>query len=393
MEENKITEDASQEESTSPALELPQSVIEQREKEAAVMEIAAQLSSGLVKDKSNFTLLVSSMLASRQLYAMCLHEMDAICGDPEDLLKDFPELRKEMEEKGVEPDEGLILMVKEILINAAAVQAQAPFEDKILFEGMVGSVLPWMKQVCAEHSAVQEEAMVAANKEAEEKRINSKINLLHEDGVGRETSYLIVGNASLVYFVLHLLSQDALDGSKSNVFQQFRLHANRYKRVIRDSRVCYGTIGQLPDREISNNQKAQIKVSDMYHAYESQFQSPMDLMIVDDIQDFGKHAGRTGLASFQTTINETQKELKRFAKKAGSLLISGVPMEEGLQTKVYRHLHSHPDWEVLRVHNRMRVVMATEVESGFEVWLGTTSLGVFSREEIEAHRPKLIINP
>ena len=68
-------------------------------------------------------------------------------------------------------------------------------------------------------------------------------------------------------------------------------------------------------------------------------------------------------------------------------------MEEGLQTKAYSHLHSHPDWEVLRVHNRMRVVMAEEVESGFEVWLGTTSLGVFSREDIEAHRPKLIINP
>lgn len=389
MEENKITEDAAQEESTSPKLELPQSVIEQREKEAVAMGIAATLSSELVKNNSNFTMLVSSMLASRQLYAMCLHEMDAICGDPNDLLENFPELLKEMEEKGVEPDEGLLLMVKEILINAAAVQAQAPFEDKILFEGMVGSVLPWMKKVCAEHSAVQEEAMVAANKEAEVKRINSRINLLHEDQVDRETSYLIVGNASLVYFVLHLLSQDALDGNKSNVFQQFRLHADKYRLVIRDSRVCYGTIGQLSP----NAQKPKITISDMYHAYESQFQSPMDLLIVDDIQDFGRNAGRTGLASFQTTINETQKELKRFAKTAGSLLISGVPMEEGLQTKAYSHLHSHPDWEVLRVHNRMRVVMAEEVESGFEVWLGTTSLGVFSREDIEAHRPKLIINP
>ena len=147
MEENKITEDAAQEESTSPKLELPQSVIEQREKEAVAMGIAATLSSELVKNNSNFTMLVSSMLASRQLYAMCLHEMDAICGDPNDLLENFPELLKEMEEKGVEPDEGLLLMVKEILINAAAVQAQAPFEDKILFEGMVGSVLPWMKKV------------------------------------------------------------------------------------------------------------------------------------------------------------------------------------------------------------------------------------------------------
>ena len=62
------------EESTSPKLELPE-----ESKIPEDMELVAEMANRLVSDNQEYGRLVASMLASRQLYAMCLYELERLC--------------------------------------------------------------------------------------------------------------------------------------------------------------------------------------------------------------------------------------------------------------------------------------------------------------------------
>ena len=125
---------------------------EEQEKLVADMALPAELAQHLVMNVPEFGQLVASMLASRQLYAMCMYEMDMLCD------------RTDFKGMGIEEIDTAALedfqvpMLKEILINSAAVQAQQPFDEKLLFNGFVKTVFPWMQNVVVDHTKQQEEA-------------------------------------------------------------------------------------------------------------------------------------------------------------------------------------------------------------------------------------------
>jgi len=124
--------------------ELEAEMTEEEKTAADKMVKVALIANRLIVGDKRYGQLVASMLASRQLYAMCLYELERLCGDTDFKKATKAEGEENLEGVGKElPDEQL-LMLKEVLVNSAAVQAQQPFEEPHLFKGMIETVFPWM---------------------------------------------------------------------------------------------------------------------------------------------------------------------------------------------------------------------------------------------------------
>ena len=93
----------------------------------------------LVVSDKGIRQLVGAMVASRQLYAMALHDLDYRLDSGRGSYKDIAE-----EDKSA---------IKEIFVSSAASQAANPFEESALLSGVRDPVIPWMEEVSAAHTA------------------------------------------------------------------------------------------------------------------------------------------------------------------------------------------------------------------------------------------------
>jgi len=127
------------------------------------IELVADVANHLARNNSDFKQVIASMLAARQLYGMCLFELEWLCHHT-----DFSKIGETIPITTESMTEQQQIMFKEVLINAAAMQAQQPFDEKVLFDGMTNTVFPWMRAVVTKHSAWQN---------AEKEKPNEKENL------------------------------------------------------------------------------------------------------------------------------------------------------------------------------------------------------------------------
>jgi hypothetical protein len=363
---------------------------EEQEKLVADMALPAELAQHLVMNVPEFGQLVASMLASRQLYAMCMYEMDMLCD------------RTDFKGMGIEEIDTAALedfqvpMLKEILINSAAVQAQQPFDEKLLFNGFVKTVFPWMQNVVVDHTKQQEEASKKEFDEMNAKRIVTPLNLdvqWYPDSVtdtgteiGRTKSVMLVGLEPAVRWVLDKITETALkDGS--NVNQAVRLHSGGPPKHS-DSRVWYVPKGEWQDVANTNTEFGKMYAKNVA----DNLIDPVDLLIVDDL----RHATPSSdFSSMHNVANEGQKKLKKWADKLGCLLIGCVGLPRDLQPNEL----NRTEFETLRVHNILRAVEAKkmpEVEGEpptYEITIGTQRYGEATQEELDGYAPKTIIQP
>lgn len=372
--------------------EAAQELEEDQQKLVMDMTLPADLAQHLVMNNPRFGQVVASMLASRQLYAMCMHELEMLCEKT-----DFKAMKKEVE--GVEDIQDFqIPMLKEILINSAAVQAQQPFDETLLFNGFVKTVFPWMQKIVVEHSQQQEENNKKAFEEMNAQRMATPLKLgiqwnpaevvadSASDEIYREKPVLLIGPERFVRWVLDEIVETALkDGS--NVNQVLWLNSGG-KPKHTSSRVWYVSKNEWAGVAKSNNEFGRMYVSSVA----DNLVDPVDLLIVDDL----RHATPSSdFSSMHSIANEGQKKLKKWAHQLGCLLIGCVGLPRDLQPNEL----NRPEFETLRVHNILRSVEAKKLPEingcpvSYEVTIGTHKFGEVTEDELAAYTPKTIIEP
>lgn len=344
------------------------------EKEAQVkqdMEAAAKLANQLVSQDVRFAQLLGSMLASRQLYAMCIYELELLVQDKDWKLEDVPELT-----------ESQTVMLKEILVNASAVQAQRPFDEKALFQGMTKTVFPWMQKVVDKHAERQKQEREQLFKEWEEKRLATAIDLglpIEEGALPRQLSVLLVGEAHLLRWVTkrmlsHLLAEKSEPKQIVELVEQAPDFTSNPQVVSVPEQVWKGCTAANGIQRLYENFVV------------SQLSNPADVLLVHNIV---KAYRGLELSPVTTRANEAQRKLKKWTGLAGALLVSCLPLERPLRPN---ELHM-PEYEALRVHNVLRGVStaATEDPEQLEVWIGSQKAATVPRAELESYRKSKII--
>jgi len=328
------------------------------------MEIVAELANKLVTSDPDFGQLVASMLASRQLYAMCVYELEWLLREEAGKPKAKPELTSPQK-----------VMLKEVLINAAAVQAQQPFEEQVLFDGMKQIVFPWMERVVVNHSRYQNSERKKIFEAQEKVRVETSIELgfkISDLPLNRQSSVLLVGEAPVVNYVLRGIIDHAID-SYGTVKQIVELVECQSLRS--DSRVVSVPVSEWKGCAGSNNGFQKV-----YEAFvATQLSNPVDLLVVHNLLPAQKGLEHTSLA---TRANESQFKFKRWANAAGALLVSGLPLDRQLRAN---ELHS-TEYETLRVHNVIRGVTAVPVPNSddVEIVVGTVVATRIPRSEVYA---------
>lgn len=318
------------------------------------MELIAQVANRLVEVDVQYSRLVSSMLASRQLYAMCLYELERLC-DETDFKRATKSEDKDNIPVGKKLTEEQTLMLKEVLINAAAMQAQHPFEENQLFDGMLKTVFPWMRDVVAKHNEAQAKSQKEAFNEAEKNRVASPVGInlpimsdKPSDPLDRNTPVLLVGESKFVRYLIESRLLAAAEG-ENNVCQVIRL-ASTETPAEDTAKICFLRKSLWEDCTATNDSFQRVYSNHIL----PRLNSSADLLIVDDLRN-----ARIGLefSSLTTVVNEAQKRLKRWAEKAGCLLVGCLPLNRQLKAKEL----NLPEYETLRIHNLLRGVAGEKV--------------------------------
>ena len=338
----------------------------------------APLANTLVETRPEFRQLIGAMLAARQLYAMCVYELELLC-EPENL-PDMPDT-----ETPLTYDQ--VVWLREVLVNAAAVQAQQPFEEETLFRGMTETVFPWMKQVVVKHSDAQTAIRKRIREEREQARVSTPIHLglpffSETDAVDayklyRSRPVLFVGQRDVLSWLMQHITAHLLTGDHGSA-QTVRLTGP----VVRSENPRLVTVPEASWNNCANTNNGFQKVYESVIA--SQLSDPIDLLIVDDLLTAYRGYTQTPRT---TAANEAQRKFKNWTDAAGALLVGCLPLDRPLRAD---ELNS-PEYELLRIHNIVRGVDAVATESGYTIRAGNQVVAEITKETLEAHRPSPII--
>lgn len=360
---------------------------------STLMEETAAIANRLVEHRPEFGRLVASMLASRQLYAMCLYELDLLCDET-----DFKKATKVEGEDSLSVPKDMpadrVAMLKEVLINAAAIQAQKPFDETQLFQGMATTVIPWMQSTVVRHNEAQRKSQKQAFEASEEKRIATEVSFgvqFEEPSdansgfyLHRKQSVCFVGEQKVLYWLLDNMTEAAIQNAESNVKQVLRLYSAPGKPAVADAKVWNIPKDDWEGVGGSNNAFQRVYET---HALPN-LSSPVDLLIVDDLS----HASQgLSISSLTTKANEVQRKLKRWAEKAGCLVVGCIPLPRGLKSNELLI----PEYETLKMHNVLRGVAAEPVTVGgsphYKVLIGKYEYATVQASIIDEYQPSTII--
>lgn len=332
------------------------------------MEKVAAVANRLVAEDSNFAQLIASMLAARQLYAMCMYELEWLVREGDWQAKKVPELSDHNK-----------VMLKEILINAAAVQAQQPFDENVLFRGMKQTVFPWMERVVGKHSEYQNKERRRLFEEQEKIRVETPIDLglaIAEAPLDRQMPVLLVGEAHLLSFLFDRLIENLPDTVKQAVqLVEGKPKASAPRSVLVPLDAWKGCAR-------SNNGFQRVYETFVLPV----LSNPVDLLLVHNLLP-----AYTGMdfASITTRANEAQYKLKKWTNAAGALLVSGLPLDRALKANEL----NLPEYETLRVHNVLRGVSAVPTDSPdqLEIHVGAQIVATVSAEELNSYKKSSIV--
>jgi hypothetical protein len=322
------------------------------------------------------------MLAARQLYAMCLYELDWLCNDT-----DFSAVDTVLAEM---TDQQRILF-KEVLINAAAVQAQQPFDEQVLFAGMTQTVFPWMQTVVTKHSAWQAAENKRGNEEREKLRIATPINLgfqiyaeieaVETHAISRHKPMLLIGKQNVIRWLLHRITESVLTPGSGST-QLVRLVEGAPK--ITDSHLV--NIPKDVWENCANSNPGFQKIYDFF-VY-PKINEPIDFLIVDNLLQACK-----GMPAIPATsiANEAQRRFKNWGAQAGALVLGCLPLDRELRANELNGV----EYETLRVHNIIRGVVAepciVDDIPHFKVHVGQHEVAQIPATELEAFHLSNII--
>jgi len=346
--------------STSPVTGIPDGADPE---EIADMELVANAANTLVSTVPAFGQLMASMLAARQLYAMCLYELDLLMKTA-----DFSATGGLTERQAS--------MFREVLVSAVAAKAHEPFDETVLFTGMTQTVFPWMQRVVVEHTAQQDAERQARFEVNEAKRLATPVSLDLPGcaGLTRQESVLLVGESHVLRWVLQRLTANALQPD-SWVGQLVRLVEMAPKTV--DPKLV-----SVPPEGWANCTKTSTGFQKVYESFMDQLTNPPDLLMVDNLlltQPSVSFVTDAGIA------NEAQKRLRGWAAAAGAVLVSCVPQSDGLSEFPEQTV------EILRQYNRVLEVETWTTDATVVIRINGEEYATVPVEELDTYRISRIV--
>jgi hypothetical protein len=340
-----------------------------RDKWVALSEQAQEL----VVSNQGLRRVVGALVASRQLYALALHDLDFRLESDAKPYSDIP------------PEDRLPL--KEIFISSASKQASYPFEERDLLAGFEDTVIPWMGEVSSKHNEEQERRSSQEHRDAEadrrERNVSLGLGLMpeDEDELDRERSLVLVGWSPAVKWVVNEILDHALD--KLLNFNQ-AVHLASVPRKIPDHRLL-----EVGGNAWENCAKSNASWDKLFASqYLEKLNGPVDLFVVSDL-------GKANLGySFQSAASragEAQKRFRTWATRMGAAMIGVIPFEQPIKGDSL----NTPEYEILRMFTRLRYVDAEAREDGnYDIIIGRSGrIENVSKEEVDAYATSDIIKP
>ena len=332
----------------------------------------SDLAQELVVSDQGLRQLVGSMVASRQLYAMAIHDLDLRFESDKDLYS-----------KVAEEDRAPL---KEIFISSAATQASHPFEENDLLAGFHNTVIPWMKEVSSLHTEEESRLLKEEYEESEKVRRSENVSLglglipEDEDELDRERSLVLVGWAPALAYLVGKVIDHSL--SKALDFNQV-VHLAKTSRKSPDHRLL-----EIGGKAWENCAKSNSSWGKIFtEKYLDKVSGPVDLFIVSDLS-----ATATG-STFQSVASicsSSQYRLRKWATSMGAAMIGCIPFPDQKLVDL-----NTPDWEKLRMFSRLRFVSAvTRPDGNYDILVGrTANIENVPKADVEAYIQSDIIKP
>lgn len=325
----------------------------------------------LVETRDNFRLALGAMVASRQLYAVAVRDLDeclAACNE---------DSRRTLVAKAVSlmdnpPAEydplAAFDLVSEIIIQAAAAKAAQPFRETDLFRNFSESVFPWMLQVTEKHSQL-DAAQHQADLQEEDALRRSRdvpigIKWEHESGTNlpRKQSLVLVGWKPAVLWVLDSIMTAALAARDEQSYYVLRC-SHTSPRSVTETQPQLLRLGESVWKDCAVDNQS---VSKLLHAYVlDRMTAPVDLWIVDDLA----HARSKGSLIHGATgrqSGDAHKQLRKGATDLGAALVAGVL----LPTQEIPNVAASSHWEQLRSYATLRAVVVEASGDNYKITVG-----------------------
>lgn len=332
-------------------------------------EIAAAIMQRLIDSRENIAQTVAAMMASRQLYAVAVRDLELLTANiPEaERLALYQTALSQLKEPPAEPPEPLATfeLVEEMLIQAAAYGASKPFSDATLFLGLKETVIPWLENTVKRHNRIaakEKQVEIEAYEQARRER-PVPIGVVHTEGkepkLPRDRSLVLFGWRPAVLWVLDQMVTGALAARDDQLYTVIRLMTKATKVTPQPHLL---RLGGRDWEDCCKNGTSWPKL--FQSRLLSQLADPPDLLVVDDLAHAGKSTSLLGGSPARMAGN-AQKRFRDWCNKIGCALVGGVLF--GSQEAVSP---ASMEWEQLRTFTTLRSVGVVEVGDNYRITLG-----------------------
>lgn len=310
------------------------------------------LAQELIKDNVEFRQVVGTMVASRQLYAMAVRELELLVGDlPED---------KQHE------------LLEECLIQSAGHQAAKQFEENDLYVGFQETVYPWMLRVVDKHNRLektQRQQDAEAWESARRLRplpLGIEYDPEFKDCLPRDRALVLVGWGPVVRYVLDKMVTAVLAARHpEQVFYAIRLHTHAPTNTK-------GSVHRLSPDVWDNCTASNTSWPLLFQKHLLPLlDAPIDLLVCDDLRHAAPKLSGTK-ATATRGGNHAHKKLRDWCKKVGAGMLFGIQLDDRDPPDLAK-----PEWEQLRAYATLRPVWISDKDEDsldVSVMLGRNTL-------------------
>lgn len=343
-------------------------------------DAAAEDARVLIQEHEDIRMVLASLIASRQLYAVAYREMERLLDSYEFL---------DEQENSREPHP----LVGEVLVQTASAEGSRAFDEQVLFKGLTETVFPWLKKIVAEHEDEDAKAVEAAQAAADKRRRKTPIYTgVHTDRGGeplldRERPLILVGQPDPLRFVLRHIVQAALEHEYEDV--QSCVIVNLADKHV-DPRDAHARLIRLAREDWENCTRSGRGMSELFakHVYDSLPALP-DLFVVEDLP--ACHQPPIGRTKLSRDAALAQKRIMDVARDVGAGLVGGIPVTDGSEEDL-----TSGQWQSINAYCTLRPVRvikeADDLPEGFvRIQVGRSAFHIDVEPEHIAPQSKIII--
>ena len=317
-------------------------------------DAAASDAQWLMSNDKQCLVAVSTMIASRQLYALVVNELE----------RHLNAIKTTNGEN--RPPHPVTI---DALLQAAGHAAAQPFNELDLFQGLTDTVFPWLKEVTSEHATAEREAKEAARAAAEVKRQANPVSIgitvydkQSPPSLVRDRPVVLVGYAPALQYVLDTAMTAAIatvsEDQPTHKFNVLRFSSQAKPAVGNKQLLCVGSSAWKFDARSKQEFKQRLGIlfSEQIMPAMRAMDGDIDLLIIDDLMPMIAKIA-PGIDTYKA--GTVLRWLTEWAKHVGMGLIAGLPHAGEKPMRV-----DGTEWEGVRTKGVLRPISVGPVEQG-----------------------------